>query len=111
MNAQGIELEPRQAQAYIQATPGLQLVDVRSPDEHREARIKGSKLISLQTLEARLSELDRAKPLLLYCHSGGRSGRALAYLHQQGFSQAKHIAGGIMTWAEHGLPYESGAAS
>lgn len=103
-----LELEPRQAQAYIQAHADLQLVDVRTPDEHREARLKGSKLISLQTLEARLSELDKRKPLLVYCASGGRSGRALGFLHSQGYSRAKHIAGGIMTWAEQGLPYEAG---
>lgn len=100
------ELEPRQAQAYIQANPGLQLIDVRTPDEHREARIKGSKLISLQALQARLHELDKKKPLLIYCASGGRSGQALGFLHQAGYAHAKHIAGGIMTWAEHGLPYE-----
>lgn len=101
------ELDPRQAQDYIESTPDLQLIDVRGADEHQEARIKGSKLISLHTLEARLHEIDRKKPLLVYCHSGGRSGRALGFLHSQGYTQAKHIAGGIMTWAGYGLPYES----
>lgn len=102
-----LELEPKQAKKYIAGTPDLQLIDVRSADEHKEARIKGSKLISLQTLEARLHEIDKKEPLLIYCHSGGRSSRALGFLHQQGYSQAKHIAGGISTWAGEGLPYES----
>lgn len=101
------ELHPNDAAAYIKANPGLQLIDVRSAEEHRQARLAGSKLISLQTLQVRLSELDKKKPLLIYCASGGRSGMALGLLHQSGFSQAKHIAGGIMTWAECGLPYES----
>lgn len=106
-----LELEPGQARAFMQAHPGLQLVDVRTAEEHREMRIPGSRLISLQTLQARLDELDRRKPLLLYCASGGRSSRALGFLIQQGFEQAKHISGGIMTWAEEGLPCESGVQS
>jgi rhodanese-related sulfurtransferase len=101
------ELSPQDAADYIKATPGLQLVDVRQPDEHREARIAKSKLIPLGTLPLRVHELDKAKPVLFYCAAGGRSGQALRFAEQAGFKDAKHILGGIGGWAGAGLPYES----
>jgi rhodanese-related sulfurtransferase len=101
------ELDPKQAQVYIRNTPDLQLIDVREADEYREARIAGAKLISLSTLPARLHEIDRNRPILLYCHGGGRSGRALDFLRSQGYPEVRHIAGGIMAWAASGLSYES----
>lgn len=106
MDFGGSELSPQEAQAYIRAHSDIQLIDVRTPEEHRQARLAGSRLISVQALPVRAHELDRERPLLLYCASGGRSGMALDFLRQQGFGQAKHIAGGIMAWAEHGLPYQ-----
>ncbi|MFI5355179.1 MAG: rhodanese-like domain-containing protein [Desulfobaccales bacterium] len=101
------ELQPKDAAEYLKSTPGVQLVDVRQPDEHKEARLAKAKLIPLGTLDVRLNELDKAKPVLFYCAAGGRSGQALRFAEQAGFSQAKHIAGGIGAWAAAGLPYES----
>lgn len=99
------ELTPHEAHAWMKADPALQIVDVRTSEEHKQARIAKSQLISLQTLDVRLQDIDKKKPVLLYCASGGRSGRALQYLESQGY-QAKHVVGGIMGWAEAGLPYE-----
>ena len=101
------ELTPQDAAEYLKATPGVQLVDVRQPDEHKEARIKGSKLIPLGTLPVRAHELDKKKPVLFYCAAGGRSGQSLRFAEQEGFKDAKHIQGGIGSWAGAGLPYES----
>lgn len=101
------ELSAQDAAAYLKAVQGVQLVDVRQPDEHREARIARAKLIPLGTLEARFHELDKAKPVLFYCAAGGRSGRALDLAEAAGFKQAKHIIGGMGAWAGAGLPYES----
>lgn len=103
------DLSPKQAAAFLKSTPEVQLVDVRSPGEHQEARLAKAKLIPLGTLPVRLQELDRTKPLLFYCAAGGRSGQALDFAVQQGYELARHIEGGIGAWAEAGLPYESGA--
>jgi rhodanese-related sulfurtransferase len=101
------ELNPKEAQEYISSTPGLQLIDVRGTDEWADGYIPGAKLIPLHALQARMIELDRDKPVLLYCASGGRSSRALQFLLQQGY-QAKHVSGGIYDWYQEGLPVVEG---
>jgi adenylyltransferase/sulfurtransferase len=101
------ELSPQEAADYLKSTPGVQLVDVRQPDEHKEARIAQAKLMPLGILPARVHELDKAKPVLFYCAAGGRSGQALLFAEQAGFKEVKHIRGGIGSWAGAGLPYES----
>jgi rhodanese-related sulfurtransferase len=42
------------------------LLDVRQPSEYETARIPGSKLIPLPSLDDRLKELDRQKPVIAY---------------------------------------------
>jgi rhodanese-related sulfurtransferase len=86
----------------MSAHPGYQLVDVRSKAEHSQGRIPGSQHIPLDELASRSSELDKNKPVLLYCASGGRSGMALRQLRKEGFAQACHLAGGISAWSQAG---------
>ncbi|MFV2062949.1 MAG: rhodanese-like domain-containing protein [Chloroflexota bacterium] len=89
------------------ATPAL-LVDVREPNEHLELRAAGCAMLPLSQLETRFSELPKDQPLMLICHSGGRSSRATAFLMQQGFSDASNVAGGMLAWKQAGLPTRSG---
>lgn len=100
------ELTPQEAKDWLAKEAKIQLIDVRTPGEHKEIRIPKSKLIPLSTLEARLQELDMKKPVLLYCASGGRSGQALMFLESKGY-EARHVQGGIMQWADDGLPCEN----
>lgn len=99
------ELTPQEAQKWLKADPAVQLVDVRTNEEFKEARIANAKLMPLQTLDVRLQDIDKKKPVLIYCASGGRSARALQFLESHGFD-AKHMLGGISGWAGAGLPYE-----
>ena len=98
-----MDLSAEAAQEYITKTPELQIVDVRSAGEYKEGHLAEAILIPLNTLPARAYDLDRAKPVLLYCASGGRSSSALGFLLAQGFN-AKHIEGGINEWEGLGLP-------
>ncbi len=75
------------------------LLDVREQDEYDTAKIPGSKLLPLGQLPNRLGELDKKTPIVVHCHSGGRSARATAFLNQQGFN-AVNLAGGITAWSE-----------
>ena len=45
-----------------------------SPEEYAEGHLPGATLIPLDELPARLGELDRGKPTLVYCRSGNRAG-------------------------------------
>src|SRR5262249_59639581 len=77
------------------------LLDVREPVEHQIARLPGAMLVPLAQLPARVGEVERAKDLVVYCHHGMRSARAIQYLVQSGFDPARlfNLAGGIDAWS------------
>jgi rhodanese-related sulfurtransferase len=77
----------------------LTLLDVREPWELEICRIEGALSIPLQQLPARAAELPGDRPLVVFCHFGGRSGQAVAWLRRSGNDQAINLAGGIDAWA------------
>ena len=77
-----------------------QIVDVREPQEHAICRIPGAQLIPLAQLPHRLAEIDRTREVVVMCKVGARSARAVAFLHGQGFSNARNLAGGILAWID-----------
>jgi molybdopterin/thiamine biosynthesis adenylyltransferase/rhodanese-related sulfurtransferase len=79
---------------------GIQVLDVREPDEHRIARINGARLVPLSALAQRCNELDPNTTYYLHCKSGGRSMTSLEFLRQQGFKHLKSVKGGIDAWSE-----------
>ncbi|MEJ2758959.1 MAG: molybdopterin-synthase adenylyltransferase MoeB [Anaerolineales bacterium] len=76
------------------------LIDVREPHELKIAAIEGAELIPLGQLAGRMSELDSADEMVLFCKSGTRSTRALELLVGAGFRKVKNLKGGINAWAE-----------
>lgn len=97
-------IAPTEAARWLKEKKDLQLIDVRTPPEHADGHLAGAKLIPLQELEGRWSEIDKSKPILLYCRSGHRSGNALKILQDKGYAQAKHMEGGLNAWKAAGLP-------
>jgi adenylyltransferase/sulfurtransferase len=79
---------------------GIQVLDVREPDEYQIARINGALLVPLSTLAQRFTELDPNHPYYLHCKAGGRSLKALQFLREQGFQNLKSVKGGITAWAD-----------
>jgi len=77
----------------------LKLVDVREPHELEISRLPDATNIPLGQLAARLSELDSAEDMVLFCKSGSRSARALELLASAGFKKMKNLKGGINAWA------------
>ncbi len=77
------------------------LLDVRRADERETATIEGSHWIPLDELEARIGELIPAKdaPLVVYCHHGARSEKAVRLLLERGFRGAENLDGGIEAWS------------
>jgi rhodanese-related sulfurtransferase len=97
-------LSPADLRSAKEGQKDLQLIDVRTAGEFRGGRIAGAKNIPLGDLGGRLGELSKGKPLIVYCHGGNRSAVALGTLRKNGFTQAKHLAGGITAWQGAGLP-------
>lgn len=84
---------------------GAQLVDVRADHEWETGRIAGAKHVPLAELAERTGELDKARPVVLYCRGGTRSTMAADALAAAGFDAAK-LSEGIVGWDEAGLPLE-----
>jgi len=61
-------LDTGEFQSFIDANKegGFTLLDVRQPSEYESARIPGSQLMPLPTLNEQLHELDPEKPVIAY---------------------------------------------
>lgn len=83
------------------------LVDVRTPAEYAAGHLIGSINIdwTADDYEAAFAKLDKRMPVLLYCHSGGRSEQAMEYLADKGY-RAQHLGGGYAAWKKAGKPSE-----
>ncbi len=77
----------------------IRLIDVREPHEQEISNLEGSDLIPLGQFASRLSELDSAEEIVLFCKSGTRSTRALEILVSAGFKKVKNLKHGINAWA------------
>ena len=97
--AAGKEIDVRELAAKLGRKDDFVLIDVREPHEHEIASIPGAVLIPLRALPARVSELDSSKEIVLHCHHGVRSMRALEFLEQAGFRKLKSLKGGIDAWS------------
>jgi adenylyltransferase/sulfurtransferase len=78
----------------------LKLLDVREPHELEISALPNAKNIPLGQLAARLSELDSAEDMVVFCKGGTRSARALELLVSAGFKKVKNLKGGINAWAK-----------
>lgn len=77
----------------------LMILDVRTPDEYAVCHIEGATLVPIQELAGRLSEVPKDKLVVVHCHHGGRSKRAVAFLKTQGYEDVKNLDGGIDQWS------------
>ncbi|HEX8077590.1 MAG TPA: rhodanese-like domain-containing protein, partial [Chthoniobacterales bacterium] len=85
---------------------GLQLLDVRGPAEWKNGRIPGATHIFLPQLTKRCSELDRERPVLIYCATGYRASLAASLLQREGFSDVRNLPGSFHAWKAAGFPVE-----
>ncbi|WP_292010811.1 rhodanese-like domain-containing protein [Chryseobacterium sp.] len=91
--------------AEVIQSGNYQLIDVREPMElEMDGNIEGAKNIPLGEVEERKDEiLSIEKPVILFCRSGNRSGKALEYLTSQGLENGYNGGG----WAELKATIES----
>ncbi len=74
------------------------LLDVRQPGEYEQEHIPGAKLVPLPKLTDSYDELDKNKPVIVYCAIGGRSRVAAQMLSGEGFEEVYNLSGGIKAW-------------
>jgi rhodanese-related sulfurtransferase len=97
--------EVDRAEARQMVDAGAQLVDVRADHEWEAGHLPGAVHIALPELAARAAEIDRDKPVVIYCRSDNRSDMAATALAEAGYDAVK-LAGGATGWEEEGLPLE-----
>jgi adenylyltransferase/sulfurtransferase len=78
----------------------LVLLDVREPHELEISALPNAVNIPLGQLAGRLTELDSAEDMVVFCKGGTRSARALELLVSAGFKKVKNLKGGINAWAK-----------
>ena len=105
----GHDVSVEQLKATLDTGRPVYVLDVREPNEFQICRIPGSVLIPLAQLPNRLNELPApgdARELIVHCKMGGRSAKAVKLLHEQGFTQARNLTGGILAWIDRIDPHQ-----
>lgn len=92
-----------QAVSVAELPADATLLDVREADEWAAGHAPDAHHIPMSELTARLGELPAADPLYVICRSGGRSGRVVAFLGQQGHPVV-NVHGGMQSWQAQGKP-------
>jgi len=103
MSDAGNEVSRDEAQKLVE--DGATLVDVRTGHEWEVGRIAGATHLPLDELAQRAGEIDKDRPVVLYCRGGNRSTMAAAALANAGYDAAK-LREGIVGWVEAGLPVD-----
>jgi rhodanese-related sulfurtransferase len=88
------------------AEVGVITLDVRTPGEYAEGHLEGAQLIDFQSgnFESEISSLDKDATYAVYCRSGNRSGQSVKVMHDAGFHNVYNLNGGVIDWANAGLP-------
>ena len=99
-----IEIDALAAQALMESTPNLVIIDV-SPS-YAAGHLPGAISIPLSELQGRLGELDPANSHLVYCHGDGPAIAGAELLVVNGFSPVYRLLGNYSGWVNAGLPVE-----
>jgi rhodanese-related sulfurtransferase len=78
----------------------VQLVDVRTAEEFAIEHIPNAQNIDFRspTFDKDITKLDKSKPVVLYCKSGGRSSKCVKKMEDAGFKKIYELDGGISKW-------------
>ena len=101
-------VSPAEAKQTLEHTPGIVVLDVRTPEEYQAGHLHHAVLLPVNTVEAKAASVlkDKHQPVLVYCHSGSRSAVAVKTLRAQGYTAVSELDGGIIAWSAAGLPVE-----
>lgn len=93
--------------------PGIQLVDVRTPEEYNSGHIAGAVNIDVNSpdfMSEATRKLKKDSPVYVYCRSGKRSKKAGNQLAGEGY-EVVDLDGGITDWKNSGLPVTDSLAA
>ncbi len=94
-----VDLSARELAQRLARGDDLLLVDVREASELAVARFPNALHVPLATVPLRLADLPTDRTIVLACHHGGRSMRALQFLRSRGYTALLNLEGGIDAWS------------
>lgn len=94
-------IEPAQVKGLMALGGKLTIVDVRRPDEFAQGHIAGAILMPLDSLPQTYAKLPKKGKLIVYCRSGHRSGLAVQFLAEHGYTNAVSMHGGFIAWSQN----------
>ena len=89
----------------LKTTENPQLLDVRTPEEFSVEHIENATNVNWNSNDfvTKTSNLDKTKPVFVYCKVGGRSAQAANKLAEMGFKEIYNLEGGILKWNAAGM--------
>ena len=96
------EITPLELKRRLDSGEQVFILDIREPNERLLCKLPDSAHIPMGEVPQKLPDLEgqRNKDIVVYCRSGGRSARVVAFLTGQGFARAINLTGGILRWAD-----------
>ncbi len=100
LDNQEIKLITAEEMKSILELEDVQLIDVRTPKEYEGGYISNAQNIDFMspTFDEDITRLDKDKPVILYCKSGGRSSKCAKKMKDAGFKKIYDLKGGISQW-------------
>lgn len=97
---QTLEISAKDLRTKFEKGEDFVLIDVREVGEFELSRIPGSTLIPKEFFLdlSVLSQLPADKEIILHCRSGVRSAQCLEIIQSNGFTNSRHLSGGILAW-------------
>lgn len=90
-----------EAKNLIAQKSDLTVIDIRTPEEYASGHIENAINIDFyQDFQAYITTLDKTKPYLIYCRTGGRSAQAMEIFKQSRFKAIYEIQRGYTAWSE-----------
>lgn len=81
------------------------LLDAREREEFNASHISGAQWVGYDDFNlSRVSGLDKAAPIVVYCSVGYRSEKVTEQLKKAGYSNVYNLTGGIFDWVNSGNP-------
>jgi rhodanese-related sulfurtransferase len=99
VHQQLVTLVSPQALHMMMVSQRVALIDVREPSEFSAGHIDGAVLMPLSTLNAEYTKLPKDVSLVVYCRSGVRSAKAVAFLLAHGYGRAVSLDGGYLAYS------------
>ncbi|MFS0753046.1 rhodanese-like domain-containing protein [Oceanobacillus sp. 1P07AA] len=90
------EITAKELAEKVKAGEKLSIIDVREDEEVAQGKIPGAKHIPLGEIPERLNEIDKTEHHYMVCRSGGRSGKACAFLKDEGYD-VTNMEGGMLS--------------